>query len=294
MNTVALPKITPEMIRLYDEYTHVTLDRRGFLAKLTRLAGSSAAAAAILAMLENDYAKAALVQADDPRIKAETVTFKGSDGDVTGYLVKPANISGKLPGVVVVHENRGLNPHIEDVARRVALEGFLVLAVDFLSPAGGTPANEDKARDMIAALDMGKAVGNGVKAIAYLKSRPDCNGKVGTVGFCWGGGMVNRMAVNAPSLDAAVAYYGPQPDPKDVPKIKAKLLLHYAGKDERINAGIPAYETALKAANIPYTLYMYEGVDHAFNNDTNAARYNKAAADLAFGRTIEFLKKNLS
>jgi carboxymethylenebutenolidase len=196
--------------------------------------------------------------------------------------------------VVVVHENRGLNPHIEDVARRVALEGFLVLAVDFLSPAGGTPADEDKARDMIAALDMGKAVGNGVKAIAYLKSRPDCNGKVGTVGFCWGGGMVNQIAVNAPSLDAAVAYYGPQPDPKDVPKIKAKLLLHYAGKDERINAGIPAYETALKAANIPYTLYMYEGVDHAFNNDTNAARYNKAAADLAFGRTIDFLKKNLS
>lgn len=291
MNTV--PKITPEMIRLYDEYTHVSLDRRGFLAKLTRLAGSSAAAAAILAMLENDYAKAALVQADDPRIKAESVKFAGASGEVTGYLVMPANAGGKLPGVVVVHENRGLNPHIQDVARRVALEGFLVLAVDFLSPAGGTPADEDKAREMITALDMTRAVGDGVAAIAYLKSRPDSNGKVGTIGFCWGGGMVNRMAVNAPELDAAVAYYGPQPEPKDVPKIKARLLLHHAGKDERINAGIAAYEKALKAANIPYALYMYEGVDHAFNNDTNAARYNKAAADLAFGRTIEFLKKTL-
>ena len=244
-------------------------------------------------MLENDYAKAALVAADDPRLKAETVTFKGVDGTITGYLVKPANAAAKLPGVVVVHENRGLNPHIQDVARRVALDGFLALAVDLLSPAGGTPSDEDKARDMIAALDMNKAVGNAVAAVAYLKSRPDSNGKVGAVGFCWGGGMVNAMAVNAPDLAAAVAYYGRQPDPKDVPRIKAKLLLHYAGKDERINAGIAAYETALKAADIPYTLYMYEGVDHAFNNDTNAARYDKAAADLAFGRTIDFLKKAL-
>jgi carboxymethylenebutenolidase len=291
MNTQ--PKITPEMIRLYDEYTHVTLDRRGFLAKLTQLAGSSAAAMAVLAMLENDYAKAALVPADDPRLKAETVTFKGVDGTITGYLVKPANAAAKLPGVVVVHENRGLNPHIQDVARRVALDGFLALAVDLLSPAGGTPSDEDKARDMIAALDMNKAVGNAVAAVAYLKSRPDSNGKVGAVGFCWGGGMVNAMAVNAPDLAAAVAYYGRQPDPKDVPRIKAKLLLHYAGKDERINAGIAAYEAALKAADIPYTLYMYDGVDHAFNNDTNAARYDKAAADLAFGRTIDFLKKAL-
>ena len=291
MNTQ--PKITPEMIRLYDEYTHVTLDRRGFLAKLTQLAGSSAAAMAVLAMLENDYAKAALVPADDPRLKAETVTFKGVDGTITGYLVKPANAAAKLPGVVVVHENRGLNPHIQDVARRVALDGFLALAVDLLSPAGGTPSDEDKARDMIAALDMNKAVGNAVAAVAYLKSRPDSNGKVGAVGFCWGGGMLNAMAVNAPDLAAAVAYYGRQPDPKDVPRIKAKLLLHYAGKDERINAGIAAYEAALKAADIPYTLYMYDGVDHAFNNDTNAARYDKAAADLAFGRTIDFLKKAL-
>ena len=291
MNTQ--PKITPEMIRLYDEYTHVTLDRRGFLAKLTQLAGSSAAAMAVLAMLENDYAKAALVPADDPRLKAETVTFKGVDGTITGYLVKPANAAAKLPGVVVVHENRGLNPHIQDVARRVALDGFLALAVDLLSPAGGTPSDEDKARDMIAALDMNKAVGNAVAAVAYLKSRPDSNGKVGAVGFCWGGGMLNAMAVNAPDLAAAVAYYGRQPDPKDVPRIKAKLLLHYAGKDERINAGIAAYEAALKAADIPYTLYMYDGVDHAFNNDTNAARYDKAAADLPFGRTIDFLKKAL-
>jgi carboxymethylenebutenolidase len=289
-----MPQITPEMIRLYDEYTHVTLDRRGFLAKLTRLAGSSAAAAAILTMLENDYAKAALVAPEDPRIRAETVKFPGPNGEVSGYLVKPANASGKLPAVVVVHENRGLNPHIQDVARRVALEGFLVLAVDFLSPAGGTPKDEDKAREMIGALDPAKAVADGVAAVAYLRSHPDSTGKVGAVGFCWGGGMVNRMAVNAPDLAAAVAYYGPQPDAKDVPKIKARLMLHYAGKDERINAGIAAYETALKAANIAYTLHLYEGAEHAFNNDTNAARYNKEAADLAFGRTIGFLKETLS
>jgi carboxymethylenebutenolidase len=289
-----VPKITPEMIRLYDEYTHVSLDRRGFLAKLTRLAGSSAAAAAILAMLENNYAQAALVNPDEPRIRAETVKFPSPNGEVSGYLVKPANASGKLPAVVVVHENRGLNPHIQDVARRVALEGFLVLAVDFLSPAGGTPKDEDKAREMIGALDPAKAVADGVAAVAFLKSHPDSTGKVGAVGFCWGGGMVNRMAVNAPDLDAAVAYYGPQPDPKDVAKIKARLMLHYAGKDERINAGIAAYEEALKAANIPYALYMYDGVEHAFNNDTNAARYNKEAADLAFGRTIGFLKKELA
>ena len=287
-----MPKITPEMIRLYDEYTHVTLDRRGFLAKLTTLAGSSAAATAVLSMLENNYAQAALVAADDPRVKAETVTFPSPNGEISGYLVKPAEASGKLPAVVVVHENRGLNPHIQDVARRVALAGFLVLAVDFLSPAGGTPKDEDKAREMIGALDPAKAVADGVAAVAYLKSRPDSNGKVGAVGFCWGGGMVNRLAVNAPDLTAAVAYYGPQPDPKDVPRIKAQLMLHYAGKDERINAGIAAYETALKAANIPYTLFIYEGVDHAFNNDTNAARYNKEAADLAWGRTVAFLKKN--
>ena len=289
-----MPKITPEMIRLYDEYTHVTLDRRGFLAKLTTLAGSTAAATAVLSMLENNYAQAALVAADDPRIKGETVKFSGPNGEISGYLVKPADSPGKLPAVVVVHENRSLNPHIQDVARRVALEGFLVLAVDFLSPAGGTPRDEDKAREMIGALDPTKAVADGVAAVAYLKSRPDSNGKVGAVGFCWGGGMVNRLAVNAPDLSAAVAYYGPQPDPKDVPRIKAKLMLHYAGKDERINAGIAAYEAALKAANIPYTVFMYEGVDHAFNNDTNAARYNKEAADLAFGRTIEFLKETLS
>jgi carboxymethylenebutenolidase len=292
MTTV--PKITPEMIRLYDEYTHVTLDRRGFLAKLTSLAGSSAGAAAILSMLENNYAQAALVAADDLRIQAETVKFPSPNGEISGYLVKPANASGKLPAVVVVHENRGLNPHIQDVARRVALEGFLVLAVDFLSPAGGTPTDEDKAREMIGALDPAKAVADGVAAVVYLKSRPDSNGKVGAVGFCWGGGMVNRLAANAPDLAAAVAYYGPQPDPKDVPKIKAQLMLHYAGKDDRINAGIAGYEAALKAANIPYALFMYDGVDHAFNNDTNAARYNKEAADLAFGRTIDFLKKTLA
>jgi len=194
----------------------------------------------------------------------------------------------------VVHENRGLNPHIEDIARRLALDNFIAFAPDALFPLGGYPGNEDQARDLFGKLDQAKTREDFLAAAGWLRGRSDGNGKMGAVGFCWGGGMVNRLAVNAPDLTAAVAYYGPQPDPKDVPRIKAQLMLHYAGKDERINGGIAAYEAALKAANIPYTLFIYEGVDHAFNNDTNAARYNKEAADLAFGRTIEFLRKTLA
>jgi carboxymethylenebutenolidase len=287
-------RISPEMIRLYDEYTHLTLDRRKFMSELTKLTGSAAAAAAIVPLLEANRARAALVAEHDARLKSENITYPGAAGEMKGYLVSPAEAAGKLPAVIVIHENRGLNPHIQDVARRFALEGFLALAPDFLSPSGGTPPNEDQARDMIGKLDPARTVADAVATVAYLKQHSSSNGKVGAVGFCWGGGVVNQLAVNAPELAAAVAYYGSVPDPADVPKIKAKLLLHYAGLDERINAGIPAYRKALEAAGIAHQIYVYEGANHAFNNDTSEARYNKEAADLAWMRTIEFLKSALS
>ncbi|MGX8013206.1 dienelactone hydrolase family protein [Mesorhizobium sp. ORM8.1] len=291
---VAKPVITQAMIDAYDEYTHLTLDRRRFMEQLTKLAGSGAAAAAIAPMLAANSAQAAIVAEDDKRVKGEDITYPGSSGAMKAYLVKPAGLSGKLGTVIVVHENRGLNPHIRDVARRVALEGFVALAPDFLSPLGGTPSDEDKARDMFAKLDPKQVVADGVATVAYLKSDKDGNGKVGAVGFCWGGGAVNQLAVNAPDLAAGVAYYGMQPKAEDVPKIKAALLLHYAGLDERTNAGIDAYKKALDAAHVEYMVYVYDGANHAFNNDTSAARYDKKAADLAWGRTVAFLKEKLA
>ncbi|RWB22610.1 MAG: dienelactone hydrolase family protein [Mesorhizobium sp.] len=288
------PIITQAMIDAYDEYTHLTLDRRRFVEQLTRLAGSGAAAAAIVPMLAANSAKAAVVAEDDPRVKGGDVTYPGSNGEVKAYMVKPAGQSGKAGAVIVIHENRGLNPHIRDVARRVALEGFVALAPDFLSPLGGTPADEDKARDMFTKLDAKQVAADGVATVAYLKAYQDGNGKVGAVGFCWGGGTVNTLAVNAPDLSAGVAYYGMQPKAEDVPKIKAALLLHYAGLDERIDAGIDAYKKALDAAHVEYTVYVYDGVNHAFNNDTSATRYDKKAADLAWGRTVAFLKEKLA
>jgi carboxymethylenebutenolidase len=287
-------RISPEMIRLYDEYTHLTLDRRKFMGQLTKLTGSAAAAAAIVPLLEASQARAAIVPEDDARLKSENITYPAAAGQMKGYLVSPVEAAGKLPAVIVIHENRGLNPHIRDVARRFALDGFLALAPDFLAPAGGTPANEDEARDMIGKLDPAQTIANAVATVAYLKQHSSSNGKVGAVGFCWGGGVVNRLAVNAPDLAAAVAYYGSVPDPADVSKIKAKLLLHYAGLDERTNAGIPAFRKALEAAGVEHQIYVYKGANHAFNNDTSEARYNKEAADLAWGRTIEFLKSALS
>lgn len=287
------PKITQAMINAYDEYTHLTLDRRRFMEKLTLLAGSGAAAAAIAPMLAASGAKAAMVEEMDARLMAEDITYPGADGEMKGYLVVPKDAAGKLPGVIVIHENRGLNPHIRDVARRMALEGFVALAPDFLSPQGGTPENEDKAREMFSTLDMGATVANGEATRAFLAAHEKVNGKVGAIGFCWGGGMVNRMAVASPELGAGVAYYGSQVPAEDVPKIKAPLLLHYAGLDERINAGIDAYRAALEKNGKTFEIFVYEGVNHAFNNDTSAARYDKAAADLAWSRTVEFLKKNL-
>jgi carboxymethylenebutenolidase len=288
------PKITQDIIRLYDEYTHLTLDRRGFMDKLAKLTGSAAAAAAIVPLVAANAARASIVPPDDARIETQTITYPGESGDVEAYLVMPADRSGPLPAVIVIHENRGLNPHIMDVTRRIALEGFVALGVDFLSPAGGTPEDEDRAREMIGQLDSATTVANAVAAVAFLSEHEATNGNVGAVGFCWGGGMVNQLAVASPDLAAGVVYYGSSPAPEEVAQIEARMLLHYASLDERINAGVPAFEEALQAADIDYTLHMYEGVNHAFNNDTSAARYDEEAANLAFERTIAFFRETLS
>jgi len=279
------------IIELYDEYTHAPLDRRVFLERLALLTGSTAAAIAVLPLLEN-RAVAAVIEPSDSRIVAETVSFPGQGGEVKGYLVKPA-AGGKNGAVVVIHENRGLNAHTEDVARRAAVGGFLALAVDFLSPAGGTPSDEDQAREMIGKLDQAQTAANAVAAVAYLRGHADGNGKVGAVGFCWGGGQVGQLAVNDPTLDAGVVYYGRVPDAADVPKIKAPLLLHYAGLDDRINEGVPGFREALDKAGVTYTLHMYEGANHAFNNDTSAERYDADAAKLAWDRTLAFFSETL-
>jgi len=288
------PVITQAMINAYDEYTHLTLDRRGFMEKLTKLAGSAGAAAAIAPLLAANKAAAEMVAGNDDRLTAKDVTYPGSGGDMKGYLVQPKNASGKLGGVIVIHENRGLNPHIRDIARRMALEGFVALAVDMLSPLGGTPENEDQARDMFSKLDPATTVANGEASVVYLSKLDATNGNVGAIGFCWGGGAVNNLATKSPQLKAGVAYYGAQPPASEVPNIKAALLLHYAGLDERINAGIDAYKKALEENGKTFQIFVYDGVNHAFNNDTSAARYDKKAADLAWSRTVEFLKQNLA
>lgn len=285
-------RLDSRIVDLYTDYTRGRLERRDFLKTLAKLAGGAAAAAALLPFLEKPYAVAQIVPEDDSRLHAEYVKYPGNTGDMIAYLSRPEG-EEKLPGVIVVHENRGLQPHIEDVNRRVALEGFLAIAPDALSPLGGTPKdNEDEARSLMRKLDAEATVKNFVAAVQYLKTHPQSTGKVGCMGFCWGGGMVNQMAVNSPDLVAVVPFYGRQPDASDVPKIKASLLCHYAGQDERINAGIPAFEEALKKANADYKIYMYEGVGHAFHNDTGS-RYNKEAATLAFERTIAFFKEKL-
>ena len=280
------------IINLYDRFTHGGMSRREFFDRLTQLAGSAAAATALLPLLQNDYAQAAIVPPDDPRLVTERVSYDSPKGKINGYLVRPKD-KAKRPVVLVIHENRGLNPHLEDVARRYALEGFLAYAVDLLSLVGGTPASEDAARELHPKMNQDDAVAALVAAVSFLKSHPESTGKVGAVGFCFGGLMINRLAASSPELDAGVAYYGRQVPAAQVPNIKAALLLHYAEKDDPVNAGIPAYEAALKANNKKYTIYIYPGTQHAFNNDTGAARYNKEAADLAWGRTLAFFKEHL-
>jgi carboxymethylenebutenolidase len=278
--------LNPRIIALYDEYTHRPLARRVFLKRLAKLAGGAATAAALLALLENAYADQ--VQRDDARLETGYLEY----GGIRCYVARPRNAAGKLPALIVIHENRGLNAHIEDVARRAALEGFAAVAPDLLSPQGGTPKDEDAARGLIGKLDRGQTVTNLLAVVNDLSARPDA-GKVGCIGFCWGGGMANQLAAHSDQLAAASPFYGEVPDALDVPRIKARLLLHYAERDARINTGVPAYEGALKAAGVPHAIHVYPGTDHAFHNDTAGARYNKEAAALAWQRTVAFLKDAL-
>jgi carboxymethylenebutenolidase len=274
---------------LYDDYRSGRVNRRDFMKKLAWITGGTAAAVIILPGCTN--AAATGKKSADVKLISEFITYPGFTGDVRAYLSVPDD-KKKYPGVIVIHENRGLVPHIQDVNRRMAAEGFISLAPDALSPLGGTPENEDEGRNMIGQLDREETVKNFVAAVKYLETHPRSTGKVGCTGFCWGGGMTNQVAVNSPDLDAAVPYYGATPAPEDVPKIKAPVMAHYGGEDERINAGIPAFEEALKKAGIEYHIFIYEGAGHAFNNDTGS-RYNKEAADLAWERTIGFFKEKL-
>lgn len=280
------------VIDLYDRFTHGDMSRRTFLDRLTATTGSSAAAMAMLPLLQNDYAQAAIVEPNDARLATDTVSYDAAGTKISGYLVRLKDKT-KRPTVIVIHENRGLNPHIQDVARRLALDGFLALAVDMLSPNGGTPADEDKAREMFGTLKLDETTKQLSGAVPYLSAHAESNGKVGAIGFCWGGGMVNRLAAANPDLKAGVAYYGVQIPAAQVPAIRAPLLLQYAGIDERVNAGIANYEAALKANGKRYTINMYDGANHAFNNDTGN-RYDKTAADLAWSRTLAFFKQELA
>jgi carboxymethylenebutenolidase len=284
--------VDQKIINLYDRFTHGGMNRREFLDRLAELAGSTAAAVALLPLLQNDYAQAAIVAPDDARLTATRVGYDSPKGRIDGYLVH-AKSPDKRPAVIVIHENRGLNPHIEDVARRLAVEGYLALAPDLLSVNGGTPPEEDKARELHQKTAREDMIAAALAAIPFMGTHADSTGRVGAVGFCFGGGVVNRMATGSPGLAAAVPYYGVQVPAEMVPAIKAPMLLQYAENDENINKGIAAYEAALKANNKIYTLHIYPGTQHAFNNDTGAARYNKAAADLAWSRTLAFFAQNL-
>jgi carboxymethylenebutenolidase len=294
MSQIKKEDIKQEVFDLYDDYAHSRLNRRTFMEKLSLYAVGGLTVPALMSFLMPDYKENIQVKADDPRLKSEYITYpspKGG-GDIKGLLSKPVDAKGKLGGIIVVHENRGLNPYIEDVARRAALAGFISLAPDALTPLGGYPGNDDKGREMQATRDKGEMEQNFIDAYNYLKNHKDCNGKVGVVGFCYGGGIANMMAVRIPDLAAAVPFYGSQPAVEDVPKIKAPLLLHYASLDTRITAGWPAYEAALKVNNKKYQAFIYEGANHGFHNDTTP-RYDKAAAELAWKRTIDFFKENL-
>src|SRR5262245_50151899 len=280
------------VIDIYQHITHSVMNRRQILHQLADLVDSPPAPAALLAVLQLDYVKAAAGAPGHPRAAAERVSYDSPRGKVGGYLVRPKDKS-KRPAVLVIHENRGLNPHIEDVARRYAAEGFLTLAPDLLSVSGGTPPDEDKARQLHTRTEREDMIAAAVAGAAYLARHRESTGKVGAVGFCFGGGGVNRLATDSADIAAAAPYYGIQPPAEKVANIKAPLLLHYAETDENIDKGIPAFEAVLKAANKRYTIHIYPGTQHAFNNDTGAARYNKAASDLAWSRTLVFFKENL-
>lgn len=278
------------IINLYDEYTHQPLSRDTFIKRLVKITGSMAAAMTILPLIESNYAQAAVTQSDE--LLTERINYDGANGKMSAYVARPKK-EGKYATVMVIHENRGLNPHIEDVTRRAARAGYLAIAPDALAPQGGTPESTDQAREMFGKLTAQANLENFIKGFEYIKTRNDSNGSFGCVGFCWGGALANQLAVNMPNLRAAVAFYGRQPEIADVIKIKSVVQLHYGALDERINAGIPAYEQALKNAGIVHEVYIYEGTNHAFHNDTSGARYNEAAAKLAWQRTLDFYKKFL-
>jgi carboxymethylenebutenolidase len=283
-----------ELLVLFDAYVHGALDRRGFLDKAARFAVGGVTAAMLLDQLSPKFAEAQVVKPEDARLKAQYVEYESPSGSgkMRGYLAQPVKPKGKLPAVLVIHENRGLNPHIEDVTRRLALEDFVAFAPDALFPLGGYPGNEDKARELFQKLDQAKTREDFVAAFEWLKARPEANGKVGAVGFCYGGGMVNFLATRRPDLAAGVAFYGSAAPIEDVPKIKAALVIQSAEVDERINAGWPAYETALKAAGVRYERHLYPGTQHGFNNDTTP-RFDAAAAKLAWERTVAHLNKHV-
>ena len=283
------------IIDLYDDYVHRHFDRRLFLDRLAQHAGGLGAAMAILPLLQSNYALAATVAEDDARIKTSRVTFPGATGPLKAYLAAPAG-GGRHGGVLVVHQNRGLNPHIEDIARRLAVAGYVALAVDFLSPLGGTPADENAAMQMFGRLDPARTTADAVAAASYIRTLPDVNGKVGAVGFCWGGGVVNQLAVADPSLAAAAVYYGTPPSPGQAAKVHARMLLNYADPnlDKRNGNLAPGWASALKAEGKLDGFYFYTGAQHAFNDDTQSARYDKAAADLAWSRTLALFNKTLA
>lgn len=289
------PSIPPQAWPLFDRYVHGEVSRRGFLDQAARFAGGPAGAAALLSALSPDFAAAQQVKPDDPRLSTRRQAFDApqGSGQVVGYLARPVAAAGKLPAVLVVHENRGLNPHIEDIARRVALAGYVAYAPDALAPLGGYPGDEDKARELFGKLDPAKARADIVAAGRGLLSLPEGNGKVGVVGFCWGGTLANHVATQMPELAVAVPFYGAAPAAQEVPRIKARLLLHYAANDERVNATWPGYEAALKAAGVRYEMFSYAGTQHGFNNDTTP-RYDPVSAQLAWERTLAVFKATLA
>jgi carboxymethylenebutenolidase len=284
------------IIELYNEYVHSALPRREFLSRLVKMAGGAAAATTVLAVLEPNYAQARQVEPDDKRVKGETIEFDGPQGKIKAYVAMPRKFKGKLPGVLVIHENRGLNEHIEDVARRAALGGlnsgakggYLAIAPDGLSVAGGAPADQEAARDLFAKQDPARIAGDVLAGVPWLVANSVCDGKIGAVGFCYGGGLALRAAVDTEGVDAAVCFYGRQLSADETRRLKVPVLLHYAGADERVNAGIADFRVALDAVGAPYSLNMYPGTQHGFHNDSSAARYNEPAAKLAWNRTMDF------
>ena len=294
MDRMKITDFPPAVLKLFDGYIHGMLDRRAFLDRAAKYAAGGFTAAAMLEALTPNYAFAQQVAKDDKRIKTEYLTYPSPEGTgtVRGYFARPASPAGKLPGVLVIHENRGLNPYVEDVARRLAVENFVAFAPDALTPLGGYPGDEEKAAALFGTLDAKKRTEDLAAAYTFLKSRPECSGKVGAVGFCFGGTTVNALAARFPDLAAAVPFYGGQPNAADVAKIKAPLMIQYAALDDRINAGWPAYEAALKVNGVKYQMFMYPGTNHGFHNDTTP-RYDEAAAKLAWSRTLAFFNENL-